>query len=88
MSCTPAFMHDMFQPKLVPYDLRTKNLLLLPTARTGKFGSNSFIFRETLLWNSLPGALKSAESFQILKDALSTHILVTFCTYKLCIDAG
>ena len=57
-SCTPVIMQDMFQPKLVPYNLRTKNLLLLPTARTSRFGSKLFYISRIFVMELIARYLK------------------------------
>ena len=48
-----AFMLDLFIRKEVTYDLRVKDLLELPTARTVLNGLNSIVFRGSILWNAI-----------------------------------
>ena len=46
-------MWDLFIRKEVPYDLRVKDLIQLPKARTVLNGLDSIVFRGSILWNSI-----------------------------------
>ena len=50
----PPFMQEILISKETPYQLRSKNLLVLPAARSSHFGANTFLFRGSLLRNSIP----------------------------------
>ena len=58
----PEFMWSYFNENTIPYNLRNGNRLLLPPAKSVKFGINSLIFRGSLLWNNLPLNLKSCQT--------------------------
>eukprot|EP00112_Aurelia_sp_Birch-Aquarium-sp1_P009288 Seg205.19 transcript_id=Seg205.19/GoldUCD/mRNA.D3Y31 product="hypothetical protein" protein_id=Seg205.19/GoldUCD/D3Y31 len=63
----PTFMWDLFIRKEVTYDLRAKDLLQLPKARTVLNGLNSIAFRDSILWNALPDEIKSSQSIALFK---------------------
>ena len=54
-----SFMWRIFQTKDVVFDLRTKNLLHLPSTNTLTDGNDSLSFRGAILWNSLSDLIKS-----------------------------
>ena len=63
----PPFMQEYFIRKDVKYDLRTRDLLQIPVAKSSTFGIDSIKFRGSLLWNSIPDLIKRAPSAAILK---------------------
>ena len=60
-------MQECFVRKDTKYDLRTKDLLQIPAAKSIMFGIDSITFRGSLLWNSMPDLIKSASSAAIFK---------------------
>ena len=46
----PTFMQQIFQTKEIKFDLRNKVLMSLPGATSQRFGTQSFVFRGSLLW--------------------------------------
>ena len=40
----PSFMWNMFQEKSIQYNLRSRNLLMLPQTNTIKYGNDSIVF--------------------------------------------
>ena len=58
----PKVMCSFFTHKEIPYNLRKGQVLSLPPARTTYYGTNSVHFRGSLIWNSLPGYIKSSRS--------------------------
>ena len=63
----PPFMQVYFIRKDVKYDLRTRDLLQIPAAKSITFGTDSVKFRGSLLWNSTPDLMKGASSAAIFK---------------------
>ena len=59
---TPPIMQKYFIRKDVNYDLRTRDLLQIPAAKSITFGIDSIKFRGSLLWNSTPDVIKRASS--------------------------
>ena len=68
----PSFLWDMFQEKINDYNLRSKNLLMLPQAKTTTYGNESLSFRGSILWNSLPNDIKTATSVCSFKKSIKT----------------
>ena len=68
----PSFLWDMFQEKINDYNLRSKNLLMLPQAKTTTYGNESLYFRGSSLWNSLPNDIKTATSVCSFKKSIKT----------------
>ena len=54
----PEFMWGYFVHKETPYTLRSLNTVKLPPTKTRSFGLNTFKFRASILWNTLPRYLK------------------------------
>ena len=63
----PSFMQEYFIRKDVEYDLRTRDLLQIPAAKSITFGIDSIKFRGSLLWNSIPDLPKRASLAAIFK---------------------
>ena len=61
------FMQEYFIRNDVKYDLRTRDLLHIPAAKSITFGIDSIKFRGSLLWNSIPDLIKRASSAAIFK---------------------
>ena len=49
----PSYIWEFFVRKDIPYNLRTKELCRLPSAKSHRYGINSLSFRGSLLWNTL-----------------------------------
>ena len=58
----PSYLWDLFNEKQVEYNLRTKNLVMLPQIKTLKYGINSIAFRGSILWNALSDDIKTSEN--------------------------
>ena len=54
----PSCMWNIFQTKDVAYNLRTQNLLQLPSTNTLSYGNDSLSFRGAVLWNTLSDSIK------------------------------
>ena len=78
----PVFMGEFFSHKRLSYNLRSSNLITLPSARSLTYGTNSVHFRSCLLWNQLPDTIKNAESLSRCKCLLSNIKII--CNCKLC----
>lgn len=80
----PSFMQDFFIIKSTNYSFRNQNLLSLPPAKTNRFGTQSFSFRGSLLWNKLPDRAKSQPTITAFKKSIKTLSLINICSCKLC----
>ena len=80
----PEFMWDLFCQKSIPYNLRISNLLVLPKIKSSKNGLNSFIFRGSILWNTVPDYIKSSKSVTIFKSRIKIW-RGNLCSCRLCL---
>ena len=79
----PEYMWDLFCHKSIPYNLRISNLLVLPKIKSSKNGLNSFIFRGSILWNTVPDYIKSAKSLAIFRSQIKIW-RGNLCSCRLC----
>ena len=79
----PAFMWEIFKIKTTPYNLRIGKLTKLPKTKTICYGINAFIFRGSILWNSVPNEIKEKETTQSFKRSIKTWN-AKLCNCKIC----
>ena len=81
----PSFLWDMFlfHEKDNKYNLRSKNLLMLPPTKTTTYGNDSLSFRGSILWNSLPNDKKTATSVCSFKSCIKIWYGEN-CRCKIC----
>ena len=75
---------SFFELKTISYNFRKGNLLKLPTANSSAYGTSSFLFRGSLLWNALPKSIKSSSSINTFKSAIHKCNLSAQCGCKIC----
>jgi len=63
----PSYLWDLFNVKQVEYNLRTKNLVVLPQIKTQTYGANSITFRGSILWNALTDDVKGCTNMTAFK---------------------
>lgn len=80
----PKFMQQIFKPKTISYNLRNQDLMTLPPASSQRYGTQSFIFRGSLLWNQVPHSAKSKPSIVSFKSSIKNLNLLNFCHCKIC----
>ena len=68
----PSFMWNMFHEKSIQYNLRSKNLLMLPQTNTIEYGNDSIVFRGSISWNYLPNEIKSQASVYTCKKCIKS----------------
>ena len=69
----PKFMWELLPSRDLSYQLRTGSTkLIIPPIKTKSYGINSFIFRGSILWNSIPNSIKNSSSLEIFKNAIKT----------------
>lgn len=83
-SLNPGFMKPYFERKCLSTELRDPEKLVLPAARTTKYGTHSFLFRSIILWNSLPSSIKKSNSLFQFKRLLKASEFS--CTCHLCLN--
>ena len=58
----PGFMWNFFERKYIPYNLRRGDLLLLPPAKSTRYGVNSLAFRGSLFLEEFKNRIKNLRS--------------------------
>ena len=61
-----SYIWEFFVKKDIPYNLRTKEL----SAKSHRYGLNSFSFRGSFLWNTLDDELKRADTLGSFKTGI------------------
>ena len=67
-------MWGLFIGMEITYDLRAKDLLQLPKAKTVLNGLNSIVFRGSILWNSIPDELMKSLAQKRTGSSMLTKI--------------
>ena len=71
----PSFMSEIFETRNVHYDLRPKNNLCIPKARTTSYGIETVRYLGQKLWQTLPLRIRESESLATFKKELRAHTL-------------
>ena len=79
----PRFMWNFFERNHTPYNLRRGDLLLLPPAKSIRYGVNSLAFRGSLLWNNLPPQVKESQTLEEFKNRIK-NLRSIRCTCTVC----
>ena len=79
----PAFMLNLFIRKEVTYELRVKDLLQLPIARTVLNGFNSIVFRGSILWIAISDEIKCSQSIASFKRKIKSWN-GDYCNHNIC----
>ena len=80
----PIFMNKIFIQKKQYYNLRITNLLSYPKVIGSKYGTNTFVFRATHLWNQVPDSIKNEPNAKCFKVKLNRNWQVIKCTCTSC----
>ena len=80
----PIFMNKIFIQKKQYYNLRITNLLSYPKVIGSKYGTNTFVFRATHLWNQVPDSIKNEPNAKCFKVKLTRNWQVVKCTCTSC----
>ena len=80
---SPKFIKPFFTIKEIPYELRNRHILNLPSARTSYYCTNSILFRACQVWNNLPRSIKQSQSLLEFKTNIKTLRNIK-CLFKIC----
>ena len=80
---SPAFMWDLFTPKVTRYNLRNSNRLCVPHVNSTKYGLRCLSVSGATLWNSLPNHTKSCDELRVFKLSMETWHDIP-CKCKMC----
>ena len=76
-------MWNFLERNYIPYNLRRDELLVLPHAKSTRYGVNSLAFWGSLLWNKLPSQVRQSQTLEELKNRIknlrSIHSTCTVC---------
>ena len=85
----PDSMKPYCIKKEMPYNVRNKCIVKLPSANSTYYGINSVLFRVCLFWGRLPLSVKQNQSlFQFKSNMKTLRYIVCSCTIKLARYAG
>ena len=80
----PAYLCNLFSPRISNYDLRDVNgKLLLPKPRTD-FLKRRFSYSGAFLWNNLPEEVRTANSLDVFKRSVPVGLLISTPTRQIC----
>ena len=60
----PSFMSEIFETRNIHYDLRNKNNLCIPKARTTSYGIETVGYLGQKLWQTLPHSIRESQSLK------------------------
>ena len=80
----PIFMNKIFTQEKQYYNLQITNLLSFPKVIGSKYGTNTFVFRATHLWNQVPDSIKNEPNAKCFKAKLTRNWQVIKCTCTSC----
>ena len=82
---SPKFMQQIYVTKKIKFNFRNKVLMSIPKASSVRFGTQSFLFRGSLLWNQIPEDIKLESSIKSFKSSLKEKLnLTNICLCKIC----
>ena len=73
-------MNKIFIQEKQHYYLRRTNLLSFPKVIGSKYGTNTFVFRATHLWNQVPDSIKTESNAKCFKAKLTRNWQIIKCT--------
>ena len=79
----PSFMKQIFEEKVLPYNLRCCDKLQLPKAKTTALGIDTVRFVGGKVWEKLPPELKQSNSLQNFKRIMKVH-KCDACNCRVC----
>src|SRR6476469_5797948 len=73
--CSPSYLHELLTPHSAARSLRSnyQKLLIVPRVDSVN-GRRSFSFAAPSIWNSLPVAIRTTDSYLSFRSALKTHL--------------
>ena len=64
----PSFMSEIFEARDVQYDVRNKNTLGIPNAKTTSYGIETVRYLGQKLWQTLPHSVRESQSLTAFKE--------------------
>jgi len=78
-----SYLWYLFNVKQVEYNLRIKNLVVLPQIKTQPYRANSITFRGSILWNALTNDIKAGTNVAAFKKKVIGYLprhSISICT--------
>ena len=72
-------MSKIFEARDVQYDLRKKNTLGIPNARTTSYGIETVRYLGKKLWRTLPRSIRESQSLKAFKKKLRKYTIKCDC---------
>ena len=80
----PIFMNKILTQTKQYYNLRITNLVSFPKVIGSKYGTNTFVFHATQLWNQVLDSIKNEPNAKCFKVKLTRNWQVIKCTCTSC----
>ena len=64
---SPPIMKYFFDMTNTRYDLRSKQLLILPQTSTYRYGTKALCFKGSLIWNTIPNKFQNIDNIEDFK---------------------
>ena len=74
---------EIFSIKTTEYNLRSTNPIIIPRVKTAKYGTNSIVFKVSLLWNSIQNFCKDSQNVEEFQMKIKGWGAST-CTSTIC----
>ena len=79
----PRYLHNMFEIKVMPYNLRNESIVILPKYNFIKYVRYSILYDGAALWNALDKKIVNAQSVADFKTMMQTWGGIT-CSCTVC----
>ena len=66
----PKLMWNIFALKNTAYNLRNEMSLNLPKVISSNFGTNSLVFKGSIIWNTLSNDIKNSPTLAIFRNRI------------------
>ena len=80
----PIFMNKIFVPKKQYYNLLITNILSFPKVVGSRYGTNTFVFRATHVWDQVPESIKNELNAKCFRAKLTRKWQVIKCACTSC----
>ncbi len=72
---SPLYIQNLFNEKMLPYNLRASKIIIQPKCNTTTHCLNSLTYQGAKLWNILSEHIKTAESVNKFQILIENHIV-------------
>ena len=69
------YISDLFEPRILPYNLRNRDHSLTQASYNNRYYHNSFTYKASYLWNQLPSYIEKSTELSESRDHLGLLIL-------------